>query len=225
MENVRVKTTGSREEVWAGTARKTSGGLTKEDLTLNKRGKVVSRRQSDAAKARYPALKAKLCAGQAPAPAPAPARAAPARAADPAAPAPAPARAAAPAPAPARAAAPARESPREKLRRQIAEVYTDVPDTSVIRQRNVEDRGVKLYDIHSYDGHQEAMQNLGKTPVRHNLWGALLSTLIMNDFHELPHDAVSDYMVTLFQKVRDFDPLTRKQKEDVLGFLSEHAEA
>ena len=54
---------GSREEVWAGTARATSGGLTKSDLVKNARGtKIVSIKQSNAARARYPALKARLCA-------------------------------------------------------------------------------------------------------------------------------------------------------------------
>lgn len=35
---------GSRRQVWNGTADRTSGGLTKSDLTRNKRGKVVSKR-------------------------------------------------------------------------------------------------------------------------------------------------------------------------------------
>ena len=59
---------GTREAVWAGTARKTSGGLTKDDLMMNPRGKLVSIKQSNAAKARYPELKAKLCASVAAAP-------------------------------------------------------------------------------------------------------------------------------------------------------------
>ena len=58
----RVKARGTREEVWAGTARRTSGGLTKDDIMMNPRGKLVSIKQSNSAKARYPALKAKLCA-------------------------------------------------------------------------------------------------------------------------------------------------------------------
>ena len=38
-----VKTVGSKLEVWRGTAKHTSGGLTKVDLMLNKHGKVVSK--------------------------------------------------------------------------------------------------------------------------------------------------------------------------------------
>ena len=53
---------GTREEVWEGSASKTSGGLTKADLSLNtKTGKVVSTKQSQAAKDRYPAMVEKLC--------------------------------------------------------------------------------------------------------------------------------------------------------------------
>lgn len=40
---------------------RTTGGLRKDDLLMNKRGKVVSAKRSAAATARYPALKAKLC--------------------------------------------------------------------------------------------------------------------------------------------------------------------
>ena len=57
-----VKARGSRDEVWSGLARATSGGLVKDDLKKNARGAIVSIKQSDSAKARYPALKAKLCA-------------------------------------------------------------------------------------------------------------------------------------------------------------------
>lgn len=57
-----MKTRGTREEVWNGIARATSGGLVKDDLKKNARGALVSIKQSDAARARYPALKAKLCA-------------------------------------------------------------------------------------------------------------------------------------------------------------------
>ena len=51
---------GSREEVWEGKARRTAGGLCKDDLVKNMAGKIVSKRQSETAKARYPALKQKL---------------------------------------------------------------------------------------------------------------------------------------------------------------------
>ena len=33
---------GSREQVWNGTAYKTSGGLTRDDLLMNKNGRIVS---------------------------------------------------------------------------------------------------------------------------------------------------------------------------------------
>ena len=38
-----------RSEVFAGTRKKTSGGLTKADLTKNKRGKIVSKKKSEQA--------------------------------------------------------------------------------------------------------------------------------------------------------------------------------
>ena len=39
------KTNGSRAEVWHGTAKKTSGGLSKSHLMMNKHGRIVSRRK------------------------------------------------------------------------------------------------------------------------------------------------------------------------------------
>ena len=39
-----------RSEVWRGIRKKTSGGLTKEHLTKNKRGKIVSKKKSEAAR-------------------------------------------------------------------------------------------------------------------------------------------------------------------------------
>ena len=39
-----------RLRVWRGELKKTSGGLRKQDLMKNKRGKIVSRRKSEAAK-------------------------------------------------------------------------------------------------------------------------------------------------------------------------------
>ncbi len=39
------QTTGSRAQVWHGTAKKTSGGLTKSHLMMNKHGRIVSRKQ------------------------------------------------------------------------------------------------------------------------------------------------------------------------------------
>jgi hypothetical protein len=40
-------TTGSRAQVWHGTAKKTSGGLTKKDLKKTKDGRIVSRKLSE----------------------------------------------------------------------------------------------------------------------------------------------------------------------------------
>ena len=47
-----IKARGTRKVVWEGTALHTGGGLSKDDLILNKGGKIVSLRQSEAAKAR-----------------------------------------------------------------------------------------------------------------------------------------------------------------------------
>ena len=44
------QTTGSRAQVMHGTARKTTGGLTKSQLKYNKQGKIVSRKASTLAK-------------------------------------------------------------------------------------------------------------------------------------------------------------------------------
>lgn len=51
---------GSKAEVFNGTAKSTTGGLTKSDLVLNKRGKVVSKKASERARARYPGIKDRL---------------------------------------------------------------------------------------------------------------------------------------------------------------------
>ena len=40
---------GSREQVWNGTAYKTSGGLTRDKLHYNKRGRVVSKKKYNTA--------------------------------------------------------------------------------------------------------------------------------------------------------------------------------
>lgn len=37
-----IKIIGSRAEVWHGNANRTSGGLTKENLMMNKRGRIIS---------------------------------------------------------------------------------------------------------------------------------------------------------------------------------------
>lgn len=41
---------GTRAQVWHGTAKKTSGGLTKTQLMMNKHGRIVSRRKHSSAK-------------------------------------------------------------------------------------------------------------------------------------------------------------------------------
>ena len=41
---------GSRAQVWHGTAYKTSGGLRKSDLKMNKHGRIVSKKMSSSAK-------------------------------------------------------------------------------------------------------------------------------------------------------------------------------
>jgi len=43
-------TFGSRAQVWHGTAKKTSGGLTKTQLMMNKHGRIVSKRKHNTAK-------------------------------------------------------------------------------------------------------------------------------------------------------------------------------
>jgi hypothetical protein len=45
----KVKAKGTAVEVWNGLAKHTSGGLTKSDLTQNKRGKIVSKKRQAAA--------------------------------------------------------------------------------------------------------------------------------------------------------------------------------
>ncbi len=46
----KMKTIGTRAEVMHGTAKKTSGGLTKKDLKYNKQGRIVSVKMSERAK-------------------------------------------------------------------------------------------------------------------------------------------------------------------------------
>jgi predicted RNA binding protein YcfA (HicA-like mRNA interferase family) len=40
-----MQTTGSHAQVYHGTAKHTSGGLTKKDLVVNKHGRIVSRKK------------------------------------------------------------------------------------------------------------------------------------------------------------------------------------
>jgi hypothetical protein len=40
-----MQTTGTRAQVWHGSAKKTSGGLTKDKLMMNKHGRIVSKKK------------------------------------------------------------------------------------------------------------------------------------------------------------------------------------
>jgi hypothetical protein len=51
-----LPTVGSKYEVYRGKAQRTSGGLTRKDLGLNKRGKVVSLKQAAAGKKAFKRL-------------------------------------------------------------------------------------------------------------------------------------------------------------------------
>jgi len=51
------KTIGTRAEVYHGTARRTSGGLTKNELMINKHGRIVSRKKHNTAKKEMRLLK------------------------------------------------------------------------------------------------------------------------------------------------------------------------
>jgi len=48
---------GTKEQVWSGDALRTKGGLTKDALIMNARGKVVSAAKSQQAAARYNQMK------------------------------------------------------------------------------------------------------------------------------------------------------------------------
>lgn len=52
LPQVKTKTFGCKKDVFLGKARKTRGGLTRDDLVQNKRGKVVSRKKSEIARER-----------------------------------------------------------------------------------------------------------------------------------------------------------------------------
>jgi type IV secretory pathway VirB4 component len=53
---------GSKIEVWRNAAKKTSSGLKKSDLKLNKGGRVVSKKASDAAKKQFASKQVSMCA-------------------------------------------------------------------------------------------------------------------------------------------------------------------
>ena len=50
MANTPMLPTGTRAQVMYGTAKRTTGGLTKKDLKYNKNGRIVSKKQSARAK-------------------------------------------------------------------------------------------------------------------------------------------------------------------------------
>ena len=50
MANTPMLPTGTRAQVMYGTAKRTTGGLTKKDLKYNKQGRIVSKKQSARAK-------------------------------------------------------------------------------------------------------------------------------------------------------------------------------
>ena len=54
------KAIGSRKSVWNGHAHHTSGGLTKGDIKLNRFGRLVSKKASTRAKARWGRMSAKI---------------------------------------------------------------------------------------------------------------------------------------------------------------------
>lgn len=53
----KIHTIGTRAQVWHGTSKKTSGGLTKSDLMMNKAGRIVSRAKHFSAKKEQRLLK------------------------------------------------------------------------------------------------------------------------------------------------------------------------
>merc|ERR1711920_192533 len=54
--------TGTLRRVWSGTAKYTKGGLTKKDLCVNKRGKVLSKRKLASSKKSFQNIKPWLIA-------------------------------------------------------------------------------------------------------------------------------------------------------------------
>ena len=53
----KIHTVGTRAQVWHGTSKKTSGGLTKSDLMMNKAGRIVSKAKHHSAKKEMRLLK------------------------------------------------------------------------------------------------------------------------------------------------------------------------
>ena len=54
----KIHTVGTRAQVWHGTSKKTSGGLSKSDLMMNKAGRIVSRAKHNSAKKEMRLVKA-----------------------------------------------------------------------------------------------------------------------------------------------------------------------
>uniref|UniRef100_A0A6C0BQK9 Uncharacterized protein n=1 Tax=viral metagenome TaxID=1070528 RepID=A0A6C0BQK9_9ZZZZ len=50
MKSEMMLSTGSRAQVWHGSAKKTSGGLEKRHLLMNKNGRIVSKKKHESAK-------------------------------------------------------------------------------------------------------------------------------------------------------------------------------
>ena len=59
VERAKIKKHGTREEVWIGSVLSTKGGLTKDKLMLNTKGKLVSKARAEAARARFLKMKTK----------------------------------------------------------------------------------------------------------------------------------------------------------------------
>ena len=51
-----MMTVGSKAQVFHGSAQRTAGGLTRKDLVMNKRGRIVSRKQMAAGKKAFSRL-------------------------------------------------------------------------------------------------------------------------------------------------------------------------
>ncbi len=49
----KTKKVGTRAEVWHGTATKTKGGLMKENLAMNAKGRIVSKRKQELGRAAF----------------------------------------------------------------------------------------------------------------------------------------------------------------------------
>jgi hypothetical protein len=48
-----IKVVGNRDQVYSGVCQRTKSGLTKDDLILNARGKIVSKKRSEMSRATF----------------------------------------------------------------------------------------------------------------------------------------------------------------------------